>query len=475
MNDRSLRLSRICSIFRDQLHFSMLKELRKVVAEIVHLRDTTDVRGTIDSVRRSIAIKGYNIWILACGAMLASIGLDTNSAAVIIGAMLISPLMSPILGIGMSIAINDREHLMLALENFAVAVVASLGVATLYFLVTPLGTITPEITARTYPTFLDVLIAIFGGIAGIVAGSRKDKTNAIPGVAIATALMPPICVAGFGLANFNLNILGGALYLFFINSVFIALSTYLIARFLRFPYVEYVDEGSRRKAIRWITAFAIIIILPSGYFFYNLIQRVRVEGAVQSLIEEKVNNRNHEAVRYKIRNEAGDSLKVCTLVISGSPISEDSMAYLRSILPEYNLGGFQLNFVQAPDIQEEELLKSTTLEVIDALQPLLASRDQRLDSLERRLAQQPGDTVQLGQFRREVQLLFPEVEALTMSRQALAFAPTNEQAPDTLSVLLLEWKKGMKRTFRRQQQTKIEPWLRQRLSYPGDSLRILHL
>lgn len=452
----------------------MLQEIRKVLSEIIHLRDTTDVRGTIDSIRRSIAIKGYNVWILACGAMLASIGLDTNSAAVIIGAMLISPLMSPILGIGLSIGINDREHLMLALENFAIAVIASLGVATLYFLVTPLGTITPEITARTYPTFLDVLIAIFGGIAGIVAGSRKDKTNAIPGVAIATALMPPICVAGFGLANLDLKVLGGALYLFFINSVFIALSTYTIVRFLRFPYVEYVDEATRKKAVRWISVFVLLVILPSGYFFYNLIQRVRVEGAVQNFIETRVNNHNHEAVRYKIRNQPGDTLKECTLVISGNPISEDSMAYLRSVLPEYDLGGFKLNFVQAPQVREEELLETATLEVLEVLQPMMESRNARMDSLERMVQAQIADTLEFGRFQRELKLLFPEVNQLTLGRQAISVSGEEQTNRDTISVLLLEWK-SMSRSARRQQQEKIEPWLRERLGREADSLRILHL
>ena len=204
----------------------MLQDLRKIFHDIVNLRDSTDTKGTIDSIRQGTAIKGYNLWILACGAMLASIGLDLNSVAVIIGAMLISPLMSPILGIGLAFGINDREHLFMALQNFTIAVAASLGVSTLYFALSPFeGAPGPEIMSRTMPTVLDVLIALFGGTAGIVAISRKEKTNAIPGVAIATALMPPICTAGYGLANYEWSIFLGALYLFFINAVFISLST----------------------------------------------------------------------------------------------------------------------------------------------------------------------------------------------------------------------------------------------------------
>ncbi len=449
----------------------MLEEIRKVITQVINLRDTTDVRGTIESIRRSIAIKGYNVWILACGAMLASIGLDTNSVAVIIGAMLISPLMSPILGIGLSVAINDREHLVLALENFAIAVVASLGVSVIYFMVTPLGTATPEIMARTYPTFLDVLIAIFGGIAGIVAGSRKDKTNAIPGVAIATALMPPICVAGFGIANFRWDIFGGAIYLFFINSVFIALSTYAIARFLRFPYVEYVDEGTRRKATRWISVFILLVIVPSGIFFYNLIQQVRLDGNFQSFIEQEVNNSMHEAVRYAI-NET-DSSYVATLVIAGPPISEDSMVYLHERLPEYELDNFRLNFVQAPQLQEEELLSRTTLEVISAIQPILDSRTARLDSLERMMARQISDSTKVTDLHRELVLLFPEVKRMTLTQEAYSLGEVKNQS-DTLALVILEWK-PMGRTQARNAKKKVEPWLRERLSGQLDSLRVVHL
>ncbi len=445
----------------------MLKEIRKVLLEIINLRDTTDVRGTIDSVRRSIAIRGYNVWILACGAMLASIGLDTNSAAVIIGAMLISPLMSPILGVGLSVAINDREHLMLALENFAIAVIASLGVSTFYFLVTPLGTKTPEIMARTAPTFLDVLIAIFGGIAGIVAGSRKDKTNAIPGVAIATALMPPICVAGFGLATQSWLILGGAIYLFFINSVFIALSTYAIVRFLRFPYAEYIDEATRKRAVRWVSVFALVVILPSGYFFYNLIQKVRTDNQLQTFIEERVNDGQHEAVRYDLR--LSDSTRSATLVMAGPPISRESMDSLRRLLPQYSLSGLALNFVQAPDIKEEELLDRATLEMVDLIQPMLARRDARIDSLERRLARPAPDDLALNLLRREVAVLFPEVKGLAFSEEVLV--PSDTAATlDTLSLFLVEWEPR-----RRSQERKLDQWLRQRLKGNLDSLRIVHL
>ncbi len=179
-------------------------------------------------------MRGYSLWILVCSTILASIGLDTNSTAVIIGAMLISPLMSPILSVGLSVAIHDKQVLTRSLQNLLIAVAISLSASVIYFFLSPLGEPTPELQARTFPTLLDLMVALFGGISGIVSISRHEQTNAIPGVAIATALMPPLCTAGFGIATANWNYFFGAFYLFFINAVFISLATYLIVRFLHF-------------------------------------------------------------------------------------------------------------------------------------------------------------------------------------------------------------------------------------------------
>jgi len=446
----------------------MWKEFTKVLSEIINLRDTTDVHGTIKSIEKNIEIKGYNVWILGCGAMLASIGLDTNSAAVIIGAMLISPLMSPILGIGMMVAINDRSNLMLALENFAIAVIASLLVSTLYFLVTPLGEVTEEMLSRTYPTLLDVLVAIFGGIAGIVAGSRKDKTNAIPGVAIATALMPPLCTAGYGIAKMQWEIFGGAFYLFFINSVFIALSTYLIARFLRFPYAQYVDETARRKAVTWIAVFALLVILPSGFFLYNVIIKVRTEGNIQDFIAQEVNNANHEAVKYTWRE--GDSTSTLTLVMAGPPVSEDSITYLEERLPEYQLMNWDLRFVQGAIIREEDISSRTMYEVMTTLQPTHDDFNSRIDSLQKQLNSMREDTLQWTQLYSEIEVLFPEMTAFTWAESATS-APFKQTQADTLPMAVIEWGARTPRSVRRTKTKTLNQWLQQRLKI--DSIRLV--
>lgn len=211
----------------------------------INIKDDSDGAGTINGIRSGIDLRGYNLWILAAAALLACIGLDTNSAAVIIGAMLISPLMNPILGVGLGLGIDDPDSLFKSIQNLAVAVFMSLLISFLYFrFLTPLGGITPEIQARTSPTLLDAFVALFGGVAGIVSNSRREKSNAIPGVAIATALMPPLCSAGFGLANMEWSVFFGAFYLFFINAMVISFFTFLIVRYLGFhePMVKELAD-----------------------------------------------------------------------------------------------------------------------------------------------------------------------------------------------------------------------------------------
>ncbi|MEM7658449.1 MAG: DUF389 domain-containing protein [Bacteroidota bacterium] len=438
----------------------MWKELREILSKIVHLENTTDIRGTIDSIRNSIEIRGYNVWILACGAMLASIGLDTNSAAVIIGAMLISPLMSPILGIGLSIGINDTEHLKMALKSFGTAVISVLLVSSLYFLLTPFGTPTDEILARTYPTTLDVLIAIFGGIAGIVAGSRKEKTNAIPGVAIATALMPPLCTAGFGLAKMEWGIFLGASYLFFINSVFIALSTYLIVRFLRFPYVDYVDGSTKRKATTWIAIFAILVILPSSYSLIKLIRQDRIERSVSAFIEQVVNNDNHQAVQHKV-SQLDDSTQVLTLMMVGPNLNEDSLAYLSSRLEDFSLGHLQLRCLQnqAP-IDADEVRSQSTLEAMQAIQPSIDALQANLDSMQTQLIAMKQDSVPLKQLESEIQALFPELAQMVIAQDAIN---TDFTSTDTIPTVLVKWKPNTPSRTRRSAQKKFQAWIQTRM------------
>lgn len=439
---------------------SLFSEAGRVFQQIINLKDSTDVRGTIDSIRASTAVKGYNVWILACAAIIASIGLDLDSPAVIIGAMLISPLMSPILGIGLSIGINDRKHLLLALENFLIAVVASLLMSTLYFLITPLGKINPSIAARTEPTLLDVLIAFTGGIAGIVAGSRKDITNAIPGVAIATALMPPVCVAGYGLANSNWPVFLGAIYLFFINSVFIALATFLIVRFLRFPFTEYQDAQTKRKAFRWVLAFAFLMALPSGYLFFGVIDRYKMTTRAETFIAEEVNNDNHEAIGFRLDDR--DSVIRFNIFMTGASLSQDSINYLNDQLKQYELTGVDLHLVQnLPAVSENEILSHARTQLISELQPQIEQQQARMDSLRMRIIQASRDSVMIDQLEKEVFTLYPTLKGFTYSRMAYACAQGEKR--DTIPTMILTWGPGLRSSQRRAQEKQLAQWIPARL------------
>jgi len=258
---------------------------------ILSLRDGDyNIPEIIKSVKEGILFKGYNVWLLMCSIVVASVGLNINSTAVIIGAMLISPLMGPIKGIGFGVGINDFKLLTESLKNFGVTVAISLTISVLYFLISPINTITDEIWSRTEPSFLDVIIAFFGGLAGVIAHSKGKNDTVIPGVAIATALMPPLCTAGYGLAHGDWNFFFGAGYLFILNSILIATSTYLFIRYLKFPKKEYVTPKIEKRVRVYTLAFIIVVLAPSGYMFYKMTYRSIFESNATAFVEEVIQN-----------------------------------------------------------------------------------------------------------------------------------------------------------------------------------------
>ncbi|MEL6866280.1 MAG: DUF389 domain-containing protein [Bacteroidota bacterium] len=254
--------------------------IREFFHDLIDLREGLDKEGTIINIKNNKRMRGANAWLLMCSIMIASLGLTLNSPAVIIGAMLISPLMSPILGIGLGVGINDRKTLYISLKHFGISIAIALITSTIYFLFTPINELTSEISARTKPTLLDAFVAFFGGIAGIISGSRKDQSNAIPGVAIATALMPPLCVTGFGIANLirsdsistsnsalgiinNWEIIFNSFYLFFLNAVLVSLATFLIVRLLNFPVKAIENPSERIRNQLLILLVTLVLIVPS--------------------------------------------------------------------------------------------------------------------------------------------------------------------------------------------------------------------
>lgn len=254
----------------------------------------------VEHIKKGVDIKGTNLWVLIFAIFVASIGLNVNSTAVIIGAMLISPLMGPIMGIGMGVGINDFELIKRGIRNLAIATIMSVITSTLYFLISPLHQAQSELLARTTPSIWDVFIALFGGLAGIVAATRKEKSNVIPGVAIATALMPPLCTAGYGIATGQWIYFLGAFYLFFINSVFISLSSLLIVRFLNFPRIRLEDVKKEKRVRISIAVLVVLGIVPSVYLGYRIVKRSLFENNVAAFIQDEFQFEKTQVLKYDL-------------------------------------------------------------------------------------------------------------------------------------------------------------------------------
>jgi len=311
----------------------------------------------IDSIDSGVVFKGTNLWILVFAIFIASLGLNVNSTAVIIGAMLVSPLMGPIMGLGLGLAINDLSLLKKALLNYLFAAGVGLTTSTVYFLLSPINDAHSEILARTAPNIYDVLIALFGGLAGILATSSKQKGNVIPGVAIATALMPPLCTAGYGLATLQFYYFFGALYLFLINTVFIALSTLITLRFLEYPYKQLPNRKDEIRANRLVGVLVSLTLLPSIYFGYTLVQENEFKVKANDFITREINFKED----YLLNKTIDFENKSITLIFGGRRIKPEEIFAIKNKLKEYNLEGAKLEikqgFASLGDINNNEQFK----------------------------------------------------------------------------------------------------------------------
>ncbi len=411
---------------------AFIKKTRRRIRIVLALSRGTDAEGTIEEISKNVAIRGSNIWMLVCSSVLASLGLDINSTAVLIGAMLISPLMSPILGVGLGVGILDRKLLRESLKNLVLATFISLAASGIYFLISPLGEITNEISSRTTPTILDVGIAFFGGVAGIVAGSRRDKTSAIPGVAIATALMPPICVAGYGLAKFSSKIFLGAFYLFFINAFFIGLATYLIVVWLKFPKRSQLDGVQRVRVVRFIIGFAVLMIIPSGFIFFNVLHKLNFDRNVKSFVNTEIRNDYRQPVQWDVlQTTTPPTLKV---YIVGRAVGPDEGDKLQADLNRYGVGSLMLKFVQLNVSPDEFQRLSSNVETdvtekIKVMQSVEEKRKIEIDQLRADLLKLKENTDPDIVFLKEVKRRFPQVSDVFWQDPATA-PPDNASNPE---------------------------------------------
>ncbi|WP_291789203.1 TIGR00341 family protein [Cecembia sp.] len=420
---------------------------------------------TIDYIRKNIEFKGANLWILIFAIFVASVGLNVNSTAVIIGAMLISPLMGPIMGIGLAAGINDFELLKKSMKNLGIAVVISILTSTIYFSFTPLNDAQSELLARTEPTIWDVLIALFGGLAGIVAGSRKEKSNAIPGVAIATALMPPLCTAGYGLATANLYYFFGAFYLFFINSVFISLSTYVIVRFMKFPKKEFLDRKREKTVKAYITIFTILTIVPSVYLAYNIVKRTLWEKTANQFLTTQMEFPRTQVISSSLFYDPDSSRIEVSLI--GERISDEEIAILSRKMGGLNLRNTYLRIKQSGDGGTDlNMLRSDILkDLYERNEVLIQDKDQKIALLERELAEYSNSSSQVLDIAREAKINHPNLQNFSMNRAIMADLQKDKQ--DTL---LFAYAKFRSRP-NIQEQKRFQDWLKLRTK--ADSVALI--
>lgn len=435
--------------------------------ETLAIESETDKRGTIKEIKANIPIQGHTAWILVFSIIVASIGLNVSSTAVVIGAMLISPLMGPILGVGLSIGINDVDTLRQSLINLGIMVVLSLITSAIFFSIPLFNEATPEILARTKPDVRDVLIAIAGGTALIVAISRPSaQTNTVAGVAIATALMPPLCTAGFGLGTGQWAYFGGAMFLFLINTIFIALATFIIVKFLNFPVVQYIEEKNKKNISRIVTTIAILVFGFSIYSFVGLY----MENSYTKQAHQFINQLKNEGVSI-IGDEDEDNISYekqeITVFIFGHSVSQQKIAQWQKDLDNYSqLQETHLVIKQKDDSAMEKQVKNLT-DLYAQNQKIIASRDASIQDKERvilelqnQLTQLNAHAIPFAQVADEVKINHTGVEKLSYAMQL----NTNFKAIDTIKVFDVLWYDSISTATINKETIQLEKWLKTRLN-----------
>jgi uncharacterized hydrophobic protein (TIGR00271 family) len=447
----------------------LLGSTKNFLSELLDIRKNTDQEATKDAIIADIPFKGHTSWILICSIFIASIGLNANSTAVVIGAMLISPLMGPILGIGMSLAINDIDTLRRALKNLTVMVVLSVFTAWLFFAIFPLKEDSSELLARIRPDIRDVLIAFFGGLALVIARAKKGTiASVIFGVAIATALMPPLCTVGYGLAIGNLGYAGGAMLLFCINTIFIGLATFLVLKLLRFPMVRYANSKRRRLIARAVSVTALAVMIPAGYIFWGVYKEFRFTSDATDFIQKNVTSYKFvEDGRFlKDLTELNfdrDTTSTIELIFMGNEgVPPSVLATWKSNMNTYDdLKGVELKVIQGSQNNQTNKLKYVEELYLSQKNELL-NKDERIEFLESQLEQLNKINARHIPFQdisKEAQTNYENLEYIAFSNAIR----TDFKKLDTVPVFEVKWKIDAKRVDVLKDAKKLHNWLKVRL------------
>ncbi len=452
------------------------RPLLALARQVLNLRAETDYETTIAQVREATELRSGGVWALAFAILIASVGLNVNSTAVIIGAMLISPLMGPIVGAGMALGTDDLALLRLSVRNLLVSTGIALAASTLYFAISPLADAQSEVLARTHPTLYDVLIALFGGGAGIIAVSRKaNRSTVIPGVAIATALMPPLCTAGFGLAHWNWTIFFGALNLFLINALFICVATLSFVRLMRFERVVAVDGASTSRAHTLVWLMTLALALPSAYTAWIAVQETRFRGTARRFVAEQLGGAERSLLNVSLAYGRDSSTIDATLL--GDPLPVAAVDSLRRRLLVYGLARTrlvlrqpfekQLSPAQVGELVREGIQRNGDARASRPADAAAMSRDAQLLLMQTELAQARAADLAVRPLANELATLYPTLVSMAVGRQATV-SDTSAGVPRMTGVVL-RWQRLPSVAER----ARVRSWLALRLT--TDSLDVTNV
>lgn len=443
---------KFCFIMKD-----LLLLLRNKLVHLLSLNeDAADQELVVEGIRSGVEFRGAKLWILIFAIFVASLGLNTNSAAVIIGAMLISPLMGPIIGMGMGLGIYDFDLLKRSVRNYLIATLFSVLTATVYFLITPFSEAQSELLARTSPTIYDVLIALCGGLAGIIAlGSKSQRTgNVIPGVAIATALMPPLCTVGFGIATANWHYALGAMYLFVINTIFIASATFVGARWImRFTLVSNMDKAREKRTRIFMTILIVCTIIPSIILTINMVRESYFNRDVNRFIAAELHWPKTQVISHKV----DFSSRSFDVVLIGAEVDSVSLAQANDRLQYYGLQGVNMHVMQtAFGIDEEEFKTMLTANNSELRhdEAIIAQQQADILELQRQLAPYQYIDQLTPDLYLELKALYPEVQSIRLARGLMA----ENGALEHKTVLTIY----STRDYKEAELERIEAWITQR-------------
>ena len=436
--------------------------LKTFIIELLDFRHDTDREATIAAIKTDIPFKGATAWILICSIFVASVGLNANSTAVVIGAMLISPLMGPILGIGLSIAINDIDTLRKSLINLATMLVLSLLTAFLFFYLFPLSQDNSELLGRVKPDIRDVIIAFFGGLALIIARTKKGTVaSVIFGVAIATALMPPLCTAGYGLSQGNFDYFFGAMYLFTINTIFIALATFLVLKILRFPMLKYANSQRRKNIARIATLLALAAMLPAGWTFYNVLQETRYEQDYKTYLESEINQNDNLWLQ---RDKIDFDEKMITLNFNGE-IAEATKSDLINELKGYEyLQEFSLTINGNKNRSADKILDlyDVAIDKIEKRDSIIAALEMDVDSLKLVLSSNKNDmdSKVFLNLSKDAKIQFSDLESFGYAKM---LASSNFRNADTITLIKTKWNSALSDSLVVLKKQALKTWIEKEL------------